>query len=109
MEHRGGVACTSELPQVNTILRVHVAASDKDIVSNFKTYTCWCTLQDLRNMLKVYNFISHPDLPKHTSFKDLDKLIPFSILTTQTTNNRPVAIKMIKQTAKDISHCVYLQ
>ena len=109
VEHRGGVARTSELPQVNTILRVHVTALDKDIVSNFKTYTCWCTLRDLRDMLKVYNFISHPDLLKHTNFKETEKLVPFSILTTQTTNNRPVAIKMIKQTAIDISHCVYLQ
>ena len=54
-----------------------------------------------------FHFISHPDLLKHTSFKDLDKLIPFRILTTQTTNNSPVAIKMIKQTAIDMEVFVY--
>ena len=96
VEHRGGVTRTSELLQLNTILRVHVTASDKDIVTNFKTYTCWCKLRDLRDMLKVYNFLCHPDLLKHTSFKDLDKLVPFSILTTQTTDNRPVVIKNVQ-------------
>ena len=107
VEHRGGVTRSSELPQLNTILRVHVTASDKDIVTNFKTYTCWCKLRDLRDMLKVYNFLCHPDLLKHTSFRDLDKLIPFSILTTETTDRRPVAIKLIKQNAMETqSSCI---
>ena len=93
IKHRGGVTRSSELPQVNTILRTHVTASDQDIVSNFKTYTIWCTLRDLRDIFKVYYFICHPDLLKHTNFKDLEKLLPFSILTTKMTDNRPVARK----------------
>ena len=99
------MARTSELPQLNMVLRSHVTAADQDIMSNFKTYTIWCTLRDLRDMFKVYNFICHPDLLKHTNFKDL--ILPFSILTTKTNDNRPVAIKMIKQTAIDIEVIVY--
>ena len=64
-------------------------------------------LRDLRDLFKVYNLICHPDLLKHTNFKDLEKLVPFSIPTTKTTDNRPVVIKMIKQTAIDMEVFVY--
>ena len=107
IKHRGSVSRSSKLPQLNVVLRTHITAVDHDIMNNFKTYTIWCTLKDLRDIFKVYNFICHPDLLKHTNFKDMEKLLPFSILTTKTNNNRPVAIKMIKQTAIDIKVFVY--
>ena len=86
--HKGGIVRTSELPQVNSILRINVTGPDRELMENMKFTTVWMKLQEARNMASCFTFIAHENLLKHTRLQDLEKKIPVAILTTQAVDNQ---------------------